>query len=401
MLKTERLYYTDCYLRRFEARVLKVEAGAKNFRVYLDRSAFYPESGGQPTDHGTLAGIPVTEVIDEGEKLAHVLERKPEVETAQGEIDWERRFDHMQQHTGQHVLSAAFEKTGDYKTVSFHLGAQTSTIDLDSDRLGRRQIEEAENLANRVVFENREVRIFVRPPAEASRLDLRKPSERQGEVRLVEVEEFDLSACGGTHVNRTGAIGLIVVRKFERIKGLLRVEFVCGSRALKAARQDFQVLSETARLLSTSPDQASALIGKRSEELRAAVRACEKLAKQVADHQARELVQAAPEQSGRKIVRHIFPSEDHMQAKMAAHAVAGQPSTVVLIGVRGKPATLYFAQSAGGAADMASLLRQTLAKVGGKGGGSNDFAQGGGLEEEKLEEALALAQSLLQPRSRS
>src|SRR5947209_11843183 len=206
MLKTDRLYYTDCYVCEFEARVLKVDRVAERFSVYLDRSAFYPESGGQLADRGTLAGMPVLELADEGEAIAHVLERQPQGEIIRGEIDWARRFDHMQQHTGQHLLSAAFEKTGNFATASFHMGEEASTIDLNSDRLGRRQIEEAEDLANQVVFEDRAVRIFFRPAEEAGRLDLRKPIVREGEVRLVEVEQFDLSACGGTHVSRTGAL---------------------------------------------------------------------------------------------------------------------------------------------------------------------------------------------------
>lgn len=395
MSRTERLYYTDCYLREFEARVLKAEPGPKGFRVVLDRSAFYPESGGQPMDLGTLAGIPVLEVVEEGDAVVLVLERKPEGANVKGEIDWARRFDHMQQHTGQHLLSAAFEKTGNYRTVSFHLGAEISSIDLDSDRLGRRQIEEAENLANRVMFEDREVRVFFRPAAEAGRMDLRKPTQREGDVRLVEVENFDLSACGGTHVNRTGAVGLISVRRFERMKGSTRVEFLCGGRALRAGRKDFLVLSEAARLFSGSLENVPALISKQAEELRAALRAAEKLTRRLAEFQARELRSTAPERNGRRIVRHVFAAEDNLLAKMVAHALAEQPAMVALIGAKGKPAALYFSQSAGGAADMGGVLRQTAAKFGGKGGGARDFAQGGGLDEATLENALAFAESLV------
>ena len=250
MLKTERLYYSDCYLREFEAHLVAAEPEARGFRIYLDRTAFYPESGGQPADRGTLSGIPVLDVIEVEEAIAHVLERKPEGVEIVGRVDWARRFDHMQQHTGQHLLSAAFEKVGKYKTISFHLGSDASSIDLDSDRLGRRQIDEAEELANQVGFDNREVRIFFRPAAEAGQLDLRKASTREGELRLVEVADFDLSACGGTHVSRTGAVGLVLVRKFERMKGVTRVEFLCGNRALQAARRDFALLTEAARLFS-------------------------------------------------------------------------------------------------------------------------------------------------------
>ncbi len=395
MIKTERLYYTDCYLREFESRVLRVDPDATGVRVYLDRSAFYPESGGQLMDHGRLGGIPLLAIVDEGETIAHLLARPPEGQVVKGEIDWARRFDHMQQHTGQHILSAAFEKTGGYQTVSFHMGEAVSTIDLDSDRLGQRQIEEAEDLANRVVFEERAVRTLFRPAAEVSRLNLRKPTLREGEVRVVEVDDFDLSACGGTHVSRTGAVGLIVVRKFERTKGNTRVEFVCGSRALKAARRDFSLLSEAARFLSTSLEQVPAQVKTQSEEVRAALRVQEKLGKGWAEYRGRELWQAATQKSGRKIVREIFAPGGDREAKLVAHAVASQPAAVALIGVKGRPATLYFAQSPGGPSDMSGILRQAVAQLGGKGGGTRDFAQGGGLAEDKLEDALSAAESLL------
>ena len=399
-MTTERLYYTDCYLRDFEARVLQAEPGPQGLRVYLDHSAFYPESGGQPSDRGTLAGIPVLDVIDEGDQVAHVLASKPEGETVRGEIDWSRRFDHMQQHTGQHLLSAAFDKIGGFKTVSFHLGVEASTIDLDSDRLGRRQIEEAEGLANSVVFENREVRILFQPASEASRMDLRKPTAREGDVRLIEVAGFDLSACGGTHVGRTGAVGSIAVRRIEPAKGNMRVEFACGSRALRTARRDFLALSEAGRLLSAGLEQVPALVAKQSEELRTAIRAREKLTGRLAAYRAAELVSMVEARDGGRIVRLIFPAEELVEAKMIAHAIAKQPSAVAFLGVRsaagakGDSATLVFAQSADGGADMSGILRQVLGNVGGKGGGTRYFAQGA-VAGEKLEEALVLAETLL------
>jgi alanyl-tRNA synthetase len=395
MLKTNRLYYTDSYQREFEAQVLKVEPVPRGFNVYLDSTAFYPESGGQPMDHGTLAGFTVTELIEEGDAIVHVIEREPGAGNIAGKIDWSRRFDHMQQHTGQHVLSAAFEKSGNYKTVSFHLGADVCSIDLNSDRLGRRQIDEAQELANQIVFENREVRILFRPAAEASCMDLRKPVAREGEVRLIEIDQFDLSACGGTHVSRTGAIGTIAVRKFERMKELTRLEFVCGARALRAARHDYLILSETSRLLSASSDQLPDLITKLSDELRASHRSSEKMGERLAKVEAQELWQSAQEKNGRKIVRHVFDSGRQIEGKRVAHEIASHPSSVALIGVRSKPANIYFSQTAGGLTDMGAVLKQTLAKVGGKGGGGRDFAQGGGIDGSKLDEALAFAEGIL------
>jgi alanyl-tRNA synthetase len=382
-------------LREFEATVQDAVPDGDRVRVYLDRTAFYPDSGGQPSDRGSLSGTVVLELVDEDEAIAHILERRPETDRVKGQIDWTHRFDHMQQHTGQHILSAAFEKAGGYKTVSFHLGSENSTIDLDSDRLGRRQLDEAEDAANRIIFENREVRILFKSSEEANAMGLRKATAREGEVRLIEVPGFDLSACGGTHVSRTGAVGLILVRKFERLKGLTRVEFVCGGRGLKAARADFAVLTDSAKLFSGAPENLPTLITKHSEELRGAVRVREKLVKRLSELEAKDLWAASPKVNGRRIIRRIYAAGETEEARALAHALARQPGTVALVGVEGKPAMLFFAQTPGGAADMGSLLRQTLAQVDGKGGGSRSFAQGGGFEESRLNEALDIAASLV------
>jgi alanyl-tRNA synthetase len=395
MAHTERLYYTDCYLKEFSARVTRTEPDPRGARVYLDRTAFYPESGGQPSDRGTLAGIPVLDVIDEGDEVAHILAENPAVEAVQGNIDWERRFDQMQQHTGQHILSGAFERSGGYKTVSFHLGAETSTIDLDSERVGAKQIEEAEELANRVVFENRPVQISFRPAAEAQQLDLRKPTFREGDIRLVEVEGFDLSACGGTHVSGTGGVGVICVRKVERAKGLTRVEFVCGGRAQRRARQDFAILSEAARLFSTGLENVPELISKQAQELREAGKSQLKLVEELAEREAVQLWQQAPEKGGVRVVRRLFESTEGKKAKLTAHAVGKQSGAIALIGVKGMPSGLFFSQTPGGKANLSEVMKQTLAKFGGKGGGARDFAQGGGLPENQLESALGFAESLL------
>lgn len=395
MIKTDRLYYTDSYLTEFECRVERIEPHAGQVRVYLDRTAFYPDSGGQPSDQGTLGGLRVVEVIDEDEGIAHMVEGIPEGERLQARIDWVRRFDHMQQHTGQHILSAAFEKSGGYKTLSFHLGRQISSIDLNSDRLGRRQIDQAEDLANGVVFEDRPVRLHFKPASEANALGLRKPTDLEGEVRLVEIEEFDLSACGGTHVRRTGEVGVILVRRFERAKGLTRIEFVCGQRALHSARSDFLSLTEAARLLSTGPENVPSMIARQTEDYRSASRARLKLLERLAEYRAATLWQAAPEKKGRRLIRLILESQDDEEAKLLAHAVAKAGPAVGLIGIRGKPARLYFSQSPGRGSDLGAIMKEVAGRVGGKGGGSRDFAQGGGFDEARLEEAFAAAEELL------
>ena len=394
---TERLYYTNSYLKEFSARIIRSAPDPRGARVYLDRTAFYPESGGQPSDYGELAGNPLLDVIDEGDEIAHVIAEDPPFKPVHGSVDWSRRFDHMQQHTGQHILSAAFERTGSYKTVSFHLGTDSATIDLDSDRVGARQVEAAEDLANQVVFENRPVGISFRSAAEAQQLDLRKPTFREGDIRLVEIQDFDLSACGGTHVNRTGGVGLVLVRKMERAKGLTRLEFVCGGRARRCAQQDFAVLSEAARLFSTGLENVPELIAKQSQELREAGKGLQKLTEDLAVLQAAQLWQQAPERGGVRVVQCLFEAAESRKGKFVAHAVGKHPGAIALIGVKGAPTALFFAQTPGGKANMADALKLTLAKFGGKGGGTRDFAQAGGLPEDQLQRALEFAEGLVAP----
>ena len=259
---TDRLYYNDPSLREFEATVTGVERAGDRLRVALDRTAFYPTSGGQPFDTGTLGQLRVIDGVDDnGGTIAHVVENGAlEVgDPVHGAIDWPRRFDHMQQHTGQHVLSAAFEHLFQVRTLSFHLGVAASTIDLARE-MAADEIAAAEGEANRIVWEDRPVAIRYASGEEAAALKLRKEPVRSGTLRLVEVEGFDLSACGGTHVARTGAIGVIAVGAWERFKGGQRIEFLCGGRALERFRRMRDAVTAGVRLLSVA-DQIIALEG--------------------------------------------------------------------------------------------------------------------------------------------
>ena len=221
---TERLYYDDSYLRRFHA---TVETGADLSRVYLDRTAFYPASGGQPFDTGLIGPARVVEVVDEEDRVAHLLDRPLEPGWYPCEIDWPRRFDHMQQHTGQHLLSAVLSDAFGLPTVSFHLGAEASTIDVEAPpQFDPARLVEAESRANALIFENRRVSVSYHDGREDN-LRLRKPSEREGIIRVVTIEDLDRSACGGTHVAATGEAGPILIRKLDRIRGNLRIEFLC------------------------------------------------------------------------------------------------------------------------------------------------------------------------------
>ena len=259
-MTTDRLYYTDSYVREFRACV--VESEAAGLRVALDRTAFYPTSGGQPFDLGTLGGARVIEVIDEEERVIHVLQSPltagAEVE---GRIDWARRFDHMQQHTGQHLLSAVFEELYAMPTVSFHLGAESSTIDLGASSLdeARTTLDEARTAAveercAEIAAQARPVIVAVEDSGSAA--GLRKESQRTGTLRIVTIQNLDRSACGGTHVSSTAEIGPILIRKIEKIRGNVRVEFVCGLRAIRRTREDYRALSEIGRTLSVSLERA-------------------------------------------------------------------------------------------------------------------------------------------------
>ena len=243
---TERLYYNDCYLREFQARVLEVSDDGR--RVLLDRTAFYPSSGGQPFDLGMLGGAVVVDVIDEDERVVHVVETPLAPGEVSGEVDWARRFDHMQQHTGQHLLSAVFEELFGIGTVSFHMGSVTSTIDVSAAALDAKQIERVEERCAEIVGEARPVLITFEDAS--ADLGLRKASERTGTLRIVAIDGMDRSACGGTHLRTTAEIGAVAIRKLEKIRATTRVEFVCGLRAVRAARSDFRLLTDISRTLS-------------------------------------------------------------------------------------------------------------------------------------------------------
>lgn len=275
------------------------------------------------------------------------------------------------------------------------MGAASSTIDLDSARVGDKQIEEAADLANRVVFEDRPVEISFRHAAQAQQLALRKPTEREGDIRLVEVEGFDLSACGGTHVGRTGSVGAISIRKVERTKGLTRVEFLCGARSNRRAREDYRILSQAARLFSAGLEDVPELIAKQLQELREAGKSLQKLGEEIAELMAVQWWQQASEKDGVRLIRHVFEAAQAKQAKPMAHALSKHPGSIALIAAKGVPTGLFFSRAAGGKVNLADLMKQTLAKFGGKGGGTQNFAQGGGIPEDQLEAALSFAESQL------
>lgn len=389
---TERLYYFDSYLRHFEASIAKLTETKSGIDLVLDRTAFYPTSGGQPHDLGTIQGCQVREVFENDEnEIVHRLDRPVEAAILDCQIDWKHRFDHMQQHTGQHVLSQAFVKTGRLDTVGFHLGSDGVTSDLDSETVSPQLLSQAEKLANEIVFENRPIKVRIVPPEDVAGLSLRKESRREGPLRVVEVEDFDVSACGGTHVKRTGEIGTIIIRKLERVNRQARVEFVCGQRALAAYRNDRQHLTAIARQFSVGIYEASARVEKQIQEARQLRKALHEKNKALAGLLARELVAEAVEVGGFRIIRKIFEDEEMDFLKLLAQAMVAQGSCVVLLGSGGSQGSLVFAAAETWPADLRPILADCCPLIEGKGGGTRTFVQAGGRKPSGVEQALVLA----------
>jgi len=383
---TERLYYTDSYLTEFRARV--VERSPDGRKLYLDRTAFYPTSGGQPFDTGSIAGAPVTDVVDEGERIAHVLGGAVDLDEVECRLNWQRRFDHMQQHSGQHLLSAVMAELFQIATVSVHFGAGSSTLDLDTTSLGPDRARAAELRANQAVFENRPVSVLFGDNAED--LGLRKASDRAGVLRVISIEGLDRSACGGTHVRATGEIGPVLIRKLDRVRSVVRVEFLCGLRALYRARADFEALSRIAQMFSAPLDDAPGLVASQMEALKAAEKDKSRREEELGVLMGRELYDATLSDSlglRRTVKRAASGALDPLRA--IARGFCARPKAV-FIGAVEQPPALLLAVSQDSGLDAGKLIKSALNAVGGRGGGAPNLAQGSVPSGDALEQALSL-----------
>jgi alanyl-tRNA synthetase len=340
----------------------------------------------------------VLEVLDSDEvqngkaNVIHFTDRALGLGSVHGKLDWERRFDHVQQHTGQHLLSAALIELFQMQTVSFHLGREISTIDLAAANITANQMEAAENRVNEIIFSDFSVNILYGTAEELAAAGVRKQVDREGVLRAIEVEGFDRQPCGGTHVARTGQIGLILLRRLEKVKQNWRVEFVCGARAGRAAHADALSLGEAARLLSCAPNEVAAMVARALEERQAGHRARQRLTEELSEVQA--LMLLATERRAVKagepgVVMRMLDEADASYARILATKVVEHGRVRALIGTR--DGHVIFAQSVGLPGDMNALLRECLAAAGGKGGGSKDFAQGSVSDAARVEEILANA----------
>jgi len=388
---TERLYYSDSHLIEFEARVVDVTDRVSGWTaVVLNRTAFYPTGGGQPSDTGTLNGSRVVECIDDGDNgVLHVVQGAAPVQDAivRGRVNWPRRLDHIQQHTGQHILSQAFVKLFNAATKSFRVMDASCEIDVELNNPTTEIIERAVELANNVIWEDRSITILNVTSEQAAELALRKEPAREGELRLIEIEGFDLTPCGGTHAYRTGEVGMIAVRSWERAKGLTRIEFVAGTRALADYRKANKSAREMAALFSTGRDDAPQLAAQMVEENKELHRRVRVLEEDAAGVEAERLLASARD----GIVTKVFDGRDAESLKKLAFALVTKPGTVALLGSRDKDtARLVFARSSDASGDMSALMREACTMLDGRGGGKPELAQGGGKRVEQVEETLRL-----------
>lgn len=401
---TRRLYYEDSFLKEFPARVVHCDVLPPDVKggipgtawgLLLDQTAFYPTSGGQPHDLGKIGDANVLDVRDEGEEILHIVDRHPSDPDVDCCIDWPRRFDHMQQHTGQHLLSAMFQERFGRPTVSFHLGSEVCTIDLRGPEPTEEILQGAERAANQVIFENRAVTIRFGTAEELARRGVRKEVEREGILRAIEIEGVELQPCGGTHVKSTGQIGIVLARRCTKIRQDWRVEFVCGVRTEKTARGDFQLLRQVAEKLSCAPEDvvssAARALGERDANFKKIRGLLERLGTAEA---ALALHAAATGGDGLSIISRVFEDVAPEYLGFFGTALTRTEKVVALLGLAGGGDVL-FAQHPALGKDMNALLKQVFEKLGGKGGGTRDFARGKLANPSQVENALALAKEKL------
>jgi alanyl-tRNA synthetase len=398
---TQRLYYDDSHLVRFSAHVVERLSLEDHPAVVLDRTAFYPTGGGQPHETGWLNGVAVVDVVEReaDEAVIHALAAPLEAEEVEGLVDWQRRFDLMQQHSGQHILSAAFLEHLDANTVSFHLSETTATIDLDRAPLATDQLAEVEALANTVVLQNRPAVARFVPDEEMPTLPLRKAVIHAGPVRVVQIADFDCSACGGTHVHATGEVGLIKITRSERRGGDTRVEFVCGGRALVDYAAKNAVVMGLAQEFTVGHWELADHVHRLVDELQETRRELRRTRDALLDAEASAFWHQALSLGPVRLVRAHFPERTPDELKFLAQRLIAQPQTAALLG-SGQKATekghLVFARSADVDVHMGTLMRQACEVIGGRGGGRPEFAQGGAPKGDQVAEALDAARLALQ-----
>jgi alanyl-tRNA synthetase len=405
-MATHRIYYDDSFARDFEANVLTCEPCVHGttpaWEVVLDETALYPTSGGQPCDHGKLGDANVLDVRDDGDEIVHIVDRELKAGPVHGCVDWPRRFDHMQQHTGQHLLSAMFQERFGRPTVSFHLGAELSSIDLRGAEPTPEILEGAERAANRIIFEDRPINVRYGTPEQLAQMGVRKEVQRTGILRAIEIEGSDLQPCGGTHVRRTAQIGMLLVRRCTKMRQDWRVEFACGARSERLARNDFRLIARAAANLGCAAEDLADAAARITTERDANFKEVRSLLQRLAELEAASALQsaAAPASGTRTVVRAFDDGTQADYPGFFSTQLAKTEGVIALIGLKGS-GQLIFSQHPSTRKDMNALLKRVFEKFAGKGGGNRDFARGRLNDGAQVDQALEFASASLQEQSQA
>lgn len=390
--KTIRLFEDDPYLSECEARVLEIRATDDRYAVILDRTVFYPTSGGQPNDIGRLNDVSVIDVLEEGEEVLHIVENSiPEGTTVTAKIDWDRRFDHMQQHTGQHILSQAFVQIAKAQTVGFHLGETGSTIDIDVPKLTDEVVQKVETLANGVVFQNLAMDIKRLPPDQIDSIEFRKQPKTEGDIRVVSIPDFDASGCCGTHVQQTGEVGVIKVERWEKYKGGMRVSFLCGWRALGDYQNRLNRLRDVCLILNVGDAEAVEKVQRWQDDRKTTAKRMKTLVDTALDVEAKALIDETKLISNVRIIDSVFSEREMDEVQRLAQKLIQYDDTVVLFGRKGERADLVFGRSKNLELDLRPLIQTACETIDGKGGGSPSMGRGSGQNVSELEGAIQAA----------
>lgn len=391
--ETKRLYQDNPYQVEFKARIVEKAMRGQKPAVILDQTCFYPESGGQPQDKGWINDVKVVKVFEEGDRIIHVLENGIQAESIEGKINWETRFDHMQQHSGQHILSQCFHELLEAETLAFHLGEEFSTLEMGLRKVSDEDLERVESRANEIIYQDREVKIHSLPEDKVGSLPLRRPPKKKGLIRVVEVSDFDYSACGGTHVRRTGEVGLIKILRWERIRENLRFEFICGRRAFQDYLMKNRILRELSNRLTVHEREVPSSVDRLFADLKSQKGVIKKMREKMAQYEAQEIIESAKG----KILKKIFTEKTHEEMRFLALNIIRRGDFVVLFGLKGEErGHLTLACSEKLSMDMRELVPLVSPLINGKGGGRSSLVELAAENVENIPKALDKAQQFIE-----
>jgi len=394
-MKTERLYNDNPYLKEFRAKILEVLPWEDKFAIVLDRTAFYPEGGGQPYDTGYLDDSTVLQVIENNGKVLHIVDKQPRAKEVTGLINWIRRFDLMQQHTGQHILSACFERLLKGSTDSFHMGKDILSIEINIDSFTTNDADNIEGMANDIIYSNLPVTASIVTDEELLLLPLRKMPKVNENIRIVEIKEIDFSPCGGTHVKATGEVGIIKIKNWEKCKGGIRFTFVCGGRALKDYNLDNSIVKALGDKLSVKDTEIIEAVDKVMLDLRQTEKQLSAATQELIRLEAENIIKNHPVLSGVRLVNKTFDNRSINDARLLAQYLTQMPGTVVLLACRNENAQIIFSRSEDVNIDINAIFKSVLPLINGKGGGNPRTAQGGGSKVDSLETFMNTAENII------